>query len=60
LNSAGKQPMVSDLLSDKAMKGKSSALMSLKSHVATGSSWHVLFGMQLINFATSSHTHTLF
>ena len=54
LNSAGKQPVVSDLLTNKAMKGESSSLMSLTSHVGTGSSWHVLFGVQLISFATSS------
>ena len=54
LNSAGKQPVVSDLLTSKAMKGESSSAMSLTSHVSTGSSWHVLFGAQLINFATSS------
>ena len=28
--------------------------MSLTSHVGAGSSWHVLFGAELINFATSS------
>ena len=54
LNSAGKQPVVSDLLTNKAMKGKRSSLMSLTRHVGTESSWHVLFGVQLISFSTSS------
>ena len=54
LNSAGKQPVVSDLLTNKAIKGKSSPIMSLTSHVGAGSSWHVLFNSELISFATSS------
>ena len=53
LNSAGIQPVVSDLLVNKAT-GESSPLMSLTSHVGAGSSWHVLFGVELISFATSS------
>jgi len=40
LNSAGIQPVVSDLLVNKAT-GESSPLMSLTSHVGAGSSWHV-------------------
>ena len=54
LNSAGKQPVVSDLLNNKAITGKSSPIMSLTSHEGAISSWHVLFGAELINFATSS------
>ena len=54
LNSPGKQPVVSDLLIKKAIKGESSAIMSLTSHVGAISSWHVLFGAELISFATSS------
>ena len=53
-NSAGKQPVVSDLLTNKAMKGESRSIMSLTIHVGTGSSGQVLFGAELINFATSS------
>jgi len=53
LNLAGKQPAVSDLLTNKAMNSESNALVSLTSHVGARSSWHVLFGAQLINFATS-------
>ena len=54
LNSAGKQPVISDLLINKAIKGESSPIMSLTSHVGAGSSWHVLFGAELISFATLS------
>jgi len=46
--------LVSDLLINKAIKGESSPLMSLASHVGAGSSWHVLFGAELISFATLS------
>jgi len=34
--------------------GESIPLISLTSHVGAGSSWHVLFGAELISFATSS------
>ena len=54
LNSAGKQPEISDLLINKAIKGESSPIMSLTSHVGALSSWHVLFGVELISFATLS------
>jgi len=46
--------VVSDLLIKKAIKGESSAIMSLTSHVGAISSWHVFFGAELISFATSS------
>ena len=46
LNSAGKQPVVSDLFTNKAMKYECSSPMSLISHMGTGSSWHVIFGAQ--------------
>jgi len=36
------------------MKGESSPLISLTSHMGTGSCWHVLFGVQLISFTISS------
>jgi len=49
-----KQSVVSDLLINIPIKGESSPLMSLTSHVSAGSSWHVLFGAELIRFATSS------
>jgi len=55
LNSAGKQPVVSDLLINKVIKGENSAIMSLTSHVEivdVGLSWHVLFGAELISLAT--------
>jgi len=57
LNSAGKQPVVSDLLINKVIKGENSPIMSLTSHVEivdVGLSWHVLFGAELISLATSS------
>ena len=54
LNSAGKQPTVSDSLINKETKGESSLLVSLTSHVGAGSSWHVLFGADLMSFATLS------
>jgi len=54
LNSAGKQPVVQWPVIIKAIKGETSPLMSLTSHVGAGSSWHVLFGAELISFATSS------
>ena len=54
LNSAVKQPAVSDLSVNKATKGESIPLVPLTSHVGAVSSWHVLFGAELISFATSS------
>jgi len=45
--------VVSDLLINKVIKGESSPIMSLTSHVGAGSSWRVLFGAELISFATS-------
>ena len=59
LNSAGKQPVVSDLLTNKAMKGESSSLMSLTSHVGTGSSWHVRCAADQFRNLVSGHSSEL-
>jgi len=54
LNSAGKLPVVNDLLHNKVTNGESKQLTSFTSHVGAGSRWHVLFGAELINFWISS------
>jgi len=53
LNSEGKHPVTSDLLSNMVINWDSSLCISFTSHGGDWASWHVLFGDMLISLFTS-------